>query len=267
MSKKRRSSVLELHMPANHSDDTPIDLDEDTKAAAMKKCQEAYSALSFVHDFIKNGSFTVSTRFNGLGLAQSHLDDMKKMLGADTDDEQRRDSDRKHMRATNEENQRLREEMAKGVTAESVGHKLYELKQTVTNWWEQLGFSYSKGEFDAHGHGGNYKVNFSANIDTHLDFRERETPVTSRKKKDEKLENLSEILDVYAADGHVRKSDLAVIDTPKNRLWLTDKLKTRFPSIRIFSIKSISIHNTDLFQIREIEAYINIEDIEEDESL
>lgn len=258
---KRHKPELLLEMPANHHDDTPIELNEDTKAAAMKKCQEVYNALSFVHDFIKSGSFTVSTRFNGLGLAQSHLDDVKKMLGADADDEQRRASDLKHVRAANIENQRLREEMAKGVTSEAVGHKLYELKKFVSDWWETLGFSYSKGTFDAHGNGGSYKVEFSVNIDTHLDFKEKETPVSSRKKKDEKIENLSEVLDVYVEG----KYDHAVIDTPKNRTWLTNKLKTRFPSIRIFSIKSISIHRTELFQLREIEAYIDIEDIEEED--
>lgn len=260
MAKKPKPQLM-LKMPANHSDDTPIVLDEDAKAAAMKKFQEVYNALAFVHDFIKSDSLCVSTRYNGLGLAQSHLEDIKKMLGAEADDAQRRESDLKHLRDSNMENQRLREEMAKGVTSEAVGHKLYELKQIVSNWWETLGFSYSKGTFDAHGHGGSYKVEFSVNIDTHLDYKERETPVTSRKKKDEKIENLSDVLDVYIEGRY----DHAVIDTPKNRTWLINKLKTRFPSIRIFSVKSNAM-DADLFQIREIEAYIGIEDIEEEEN-
>lgn len=258
---KTRKPELEINMPANHHNDTPISLDEDTKAAALKKIQDSYQALAFVHDFIKSGSFTVSTRYNGLSLAQSHLDDVKKMLGADEDEKQKRENDRNHLRAANQENQRLREEMAKGVTAEAVGHKLYALKNIVYEWWKRLGFSYADGTFDAHGHGGSLKVNFRVNIDTHLDFLEKETPVTSRKKKDEKIENLSDVLDLYPES----QNDLAVIDNPKNRAWVLNKLKTRFPAIRIFKVNSRMVHKTDFFELSEIEAYIQVEDIEEDE--
>lgn len=248
-----------MNRPENASDDTPIILNEDTQALVLAKIKEASDALSFVAMFVRDGEITVSSRYNGLSLAESHLNSVKKLLGADADDEQKQEADRKSVRAANMENHRLREEMAKGVTAEAVGLKLNAYKNIVYKWWKNLGFSYCKGSFNAHSHGGGFNVEFTTNIDTHLDCIEREeSPISSRKIKDEKVQSISETLDLYVEGRY----DHAVVDTPRNRAWIFGELKARFPSIQIHSIESRSISGSDLLQIMKIEAYLQIEDID-----
>lgn len=258
MAKKAKPDLFS--MPANHRDDSPIKLSEDTQAASLKAIVSARDALSFVAEFIQKNTMTVSTRFNGLGVAQHRLDDIKKLLGGDEDDKQNRETDLQHLRAANAENQRLREQMAKGVTPEAVGHKLYQLHKIVYDWWQHLGFSYSKGHFDGHGHGGFYTVEFSVHLDD-MTFTEDPEPVTTKKKKKAKIANLSEVIDITHEDGD--RSTQYVIDSPKSRAWIVNQLKTRFPSIRIVDIRLMPIHKSDHFFLREIKAYIDIDEIEE----
>lgn len=259
MANKKQKPDL-FSMPTNHRDDTPIQLSEDAKAASLKAIVAARDSLTFVADFIKNGSLSVSTRFNGFGVAQSNLNEAKKLLGGEDDDRQNRESDLYHLRMANQENQRLREEMAKGVTTEAVAHKLYALHKIVYDWWNKLGFNYSKGHFDGHGHGAYYTVEFSVHLDD-MSFSHDPEPVTTKKKKKEKIVSLKDVIDLIYEDGD--RSMQHVVDTPKTRAWILNQLKTRFPSIRIVDIRLNPIHKSDLFAFREIKAYIDIDEIEE----
>jgi hypothetical protein len=256
MAKKRR---LNLEMSPNHSDDTPVVLTDDAKAAATTSLKKAADALYFVMEFIKNGSLTVSARYNGLAVAISDINHARKLLGGESDLQQDMEGFQKRLREANEEIRRLEKEMTKGITAEAVGNKLGVLMKTVSKWWESIGFNYCTGKFNEY---GGLTAVLHTSIDDHISCMEEDTPVTAKQKKQEKVMETAQTLDLIP-EGHGR---FHVVDSPKNRAWVINKIKTRFPSVRICKVELQEIGKADLFEIDRIEVYIPVDEIEEQDA-
>lgn len=146
-------------------------------------------------------------------------------------------------------------QMGKGVTIESIGLKLYQLDNTISNWWKNLGFTYSKSSIQAHSQGASFNVEFSVGVERHISSME-EKPVTAKAKLDAKRESLGKELQIVY-DG----SEPYVLDNPNNRAWITNTLKARFPRCRIWKWESIAIHRSDEFQLRHVEVNIDMKDV------
>lgn len=244
-----------LRSPENHTSDEPLVLDADAKAVSIKALNDMRGALAFLQEMIQKDTCSVSTRFNTLSIVRSETRHLGRILGADADLQQEDDLRQNLLRQANMENHRLREEMAKGVTVESIGGKLYLMDRSIYNWWQNLGFTYSKATMGAHSRGGSFHVEFSIGVERHISTME-EKPVTAKAKIKAKQEALGQELEIAWGGG-----EPYVLDNPNNRAWITGKLKERFPKCRIWKWESIAIHNSDDFQLRHVEVNIDFTDV------
>lgn len=239
----------------NSSSKEIIKLNEDQVAIASKAINEIFHGLKFLKEEIPH--LTKDIRFNVLSVIKSEFQKLSAILDTEEDEKQKSELEKKLLRKVNFENRRLREEMAKGVTVDSIGAKLYELEQIVYKWWQDLGFSYSKHSILPGPTINQLKTEFSVTLERGISYSERENnPVSARKKKKEKVQALGKELQILESAG-----ENYVLDNENNKTWLINKLKNRFPNIRIFNIKIHSIYNREEFQITDIEAYIDIKEI------
>lgn len=244
-----------LRPTENHGSDEPLVVDADAKASSLKAIKGVMGALSYLGEMIQKDTAVVSTRHNTLGVARSDLRELGRILGAEADTEQENELRLQLLRAANMENHRLRDEMGKGVTIESIGLKLYQLDRTIYNWWQNLGFTYSKSSIQAHSQGASFQVEFSVGVERHISTMEPK-PVTAKAKLDAKRVALGKELQIV-----YEGSEPHVLDNPNNRAWITNTLKARFPRCRIWKWESISIHRSDEFQLRHVEVNIDMTDV------
>jgi len=240
----------------NHSSNEPLLIDPDARVSSLESLKSAIGALSFLHELITKGTATIGIRHNTLGICRAKLGQLDKFLGAKDDLKQEEELKKNLLRQANLENHRLREEMGKGVTIESIGSKLHQLDRSIYNWWQNLGFTYSSAKLQPHSHGATFHVEFSVGVERHVSSHS-EKPVTDRARMNAKREALGAELEiVYKSD------DPYVVDNPNNRAWLTNKFKERFPTCRIWKWESISARGLDdVFQIRHVEVNIDMTDV------
>lgn len=240
----------------NHSSNEPLLIDADATLSSLESLRSMIGALNFLHEMISKGTATVSTRHNTLGISRGELSNLEKSLGAKDDLQQEKELNNNLLRQANMELYRLREEMGKGVTIEAIGSKLYQLQQTIYNWWQNLGFSFSKSHLNPHSRGAAFSVEFSVSVERHVSSYNPK-PATARTKLLAKRAALGAELEI------IHKSDEPyVVDSPNNRAWLTNKFKERFPTCRIWKWESHSINGLDdLYHIRYVEVNIDITDV------
>ena len=253
--KKKEEQLGPFSTTENHTSDEPLLLDADATASSLKELSSMVGALSWLHELIGKGQATVSTRHNALGIARSNLRQLDKLLGSADDLKQEDDLRLQMLRQANMEVHRLNEELGKGVTVAAIGNKLYLLDRTIYNWWQNLGFTYSKATIQAHSRGAAFHVEFSVGVERHISSME-EKPVSAKAKLDAKRANLGKQLDI-AYDG----SEPYVVDNQENRTWITNTLRARFPTSRIWKWESLSVSKLDIFQIRHVEVNIDITDV------
>jgi hypothetical protein len=239
----------------NHSSNEPLLIDADSRVASLNSLKSFISALGFLHETIAKGTATIGIRHNTLAISRAELSQLEKFLGAKEDLEQEEELRNNLLRQANIEIRRLQEEMGKGVTIEAIGNKLYQLDQTIYNWWQNLGFSFSQSNLKSYSNGTSFLVDFTCSIDRHIHSMESK-PVTAKTRLDAKHETLKNDLEIIY---HGREP--YVLDTPENRKWFVDKFKERFPNCRIYKWESHSCPNSDVFQIRKVEVNINITDV------
>lgn len=253
---KVKQSLGPFAITENHSSDVPLLIDADAREASLESLRNMIGALTFLHEMISKGTATISTRHNTLGISRGELKQLDKFLGASDDLKQEAELRKNLLLEANTEVHRLREEMAKGVTIEAIGNKLYQLDRSIYNWWQNLGFSYSKSILQPNFKGASFVVEFSVGIDRHVSINNPK-PVTARLRKNAKHAVLGKELEIAQSD-----NDSYVIDSPNNRIWFTNKFKERFPTCRITKWESISVFRQEgQFQIRHVEVYIDITDI------
>ena len=243
----------------NSSSEEPLMLDADNKVLSLKLIKDTISALGFLHEIISKDNLSVGTRHNTLSLARYHLSDLENALGAKDDIEQEAELRKNLLRQANLDIRQLREQLGKGVTVEAIGNKLYQLDRTIYNWWKNLGFSYSKATLLPNYRGANFDVEFTVRIQRHISSFETK-PVSAKAEVDAKAASLEHQLEIADSKHSV---DGIVIDNPQNRLWITKKIREKFPNCRIVKWESHS-SGDDLFEIRHVQVYIDINDVGEE---
>ncbi len=250
---------MAFRMPENHGSDDPIELSEDNKAAALKAIKDAHGNLAFIHEMIGKDALTVGIRFSCLANAESHMRRTGQLLDAGKDKAQTSELNKSQLRIANDEIARLRKEMAKGVTLESVGNKLEVLNQIVRKWWHQQGFGLAEGKFRPNYRGADYEVDFSTYIsDRDSSLIAEDEPVTAEQRHQERLLKIAEGGDLI--QDHHRQP--ALKDTPKSRAWLDNLITTRFPGTRIWEYTAQYLfERPGEYQIRKVIVHIPIEAI------
>ena len=254
--KKAKQSLGPFSTTENHSSDLPLLIDADTKEASLDSIKSIIGALSYLHELITSETAKVSTRHNTLAISRGQLKQLEKFLGASDDLQQEEQLKKNLLREANTEVYRLREVMANGVSVEAIGNKLYQLDRSIYNWWQNLGFTYSKSKLQPHFKGASFIVEFSVGIDRHVGI-DNPKPVTARTRKNAKFVALGQQLEIVQTN-----DDPYVVDSPNNRIWFTNKIKERFPTCRIHKWEAVSVmRQEDVFQIRHIEVMIDLIDV------
>ena len=137
--------MLSLESTENHSSKEPVELNEDSKAFALKKIQSLFGAITFLNEMIQKETLTKSVRHNTLCVASHDIQDLIQSLGGAEDLKQKEDLNLKLLRQANQEVHRLTAELGKGVTKEAIAVKIGQMCTEVGDWWKEQGFGYSKG--------------------------------------------------------------------------------------------------------------------------
>lgn len=244
-------------------DNTLLSLNEDEKAVSLKSLSDMRHALAFFQEMLSKDEATVGIRHNTLSVVRSELTHIGKFIGSDKDEENERKSLIQRIKDLNLEKEELRKELGQGVTAHAITSKLKLINSLVGEWWSQLGFGTIKGEF------ANYWINMQPMLAWHGTLSVylseycgsfEEKPVTTKANKKQRIIDLQKELDLSEGD----MPDKYVLENEKNRIWFVKEIQSRFPNAVINEWKSTSFYRSNgRFQIREIEVYIPISDIEE----
>lgn len=237
----------------NHSSDEPIELNADQKSTAIQYINDIFGALVYLKEQIVADKIQVNTRYNSIGIAKYKIQDLHELLGGEDDikqDEERRNLSLRH---ANIENARLRDQLGKSVTTQAIASKLNLLKQDFYDFWKNLGFLYSTIQFSS-GHDTAYLTcELSCYINNHISSM-TQTPVSDKKDLDERIEQLKQKIETDKIP-----TGLVMIDSEKNRNWVIETLKNRFPSCRIQKIRCCN--HKEISYIRKITVMIDILDI------
>jgi hypothetical protein len=204
----------------------------------------------------------VQNRYNCLYIAQSELKRIFTLLG----EERNKDAEdlmRENLHLAQRENQRLREEMAKGVTPEAVTNKLSVMNKLVERWWKSLGFSLVDGKFLARYSQPTFHATLSGMLDRHAWTSEEDTPVSATARKMQTIEELGTHVDIVDSGS----GDPKVLDTPRSREYLSQQLEQRFPGSWVTEWRSMALgwHGSKGSFIREVEVHIPIQSLTEEE--
>ena len=246
----------------NHGSNELLELNPDTKVSSLESLKSSINALKFLHELVAKDTATVGVRHNTLGIVRSQLKHLENSLGAKDDIEQQEELKRNLLLQANSEIKRLREEIGKGVTIESIGSKLHQLDRTIYNWWQNLGFSYASTSLMPNHRGATFKVEFSVDLDRHISVHSS-TPVTDKAKIDVKIADLGKELEITLS----RNDDPYILDNTNNRTWLIKKFKERFPNCKIWKWESIAVRSESTtpqeneFKILRVEVNIDMNDV------
>lgn len=239
----------------NSKSDDLVLISADNRENALESLKDIIQSLDVAYQHILKNKLVVSTRHNCLGLARSQFKRLEKFLNASEDIEQEKELDVSLLRLANDECHRLRKEMGKSVSVDSIGMKLYQLDCTIKDWWKDLGFSYCTSNLCPHSRGATFQIDFSINVDKHIGTFEKK-PVTKRAELKAKKELLLNSLDIVG-----NKYDTYVIDNEKNKNWIVNNFKTRFPNCRIFKWELHVEHENDLCYLTHVHVNIDMKDV------
>lgn len=244
-----------LAQSENAHSNTLLNLNPDQKALATKTILDVRDCLQYLGQSIHNETVTVSNRYTCLGLATAALNRLKETLGGDEDinqDEKRRQM---ALRSANIEVHRLKDLLGKSVTTEAIAEKLKLLGRTVYEYWQEIGFSYCKYKLNCNWQ-SLLEVEFTVHLDKHVSTFS-ETPITEKQQIAAKIAELSKEMDID-------NSSSSILDTTKNRKWITNKLRERFPNIRINGWENhcgTNPNDKEVYYIDRMTANIDITDI------
>ena len=236
-------------------DETIVELTPDQQAVALEAAAEISGAAIHLHQMIEAGTLSVALRYACTGVIEHQLERLRHALGSISDDEIEAKLKANLLRQANLENHRLREEMAKGVTAEAITQALRPTSDIVYKWWTGLGFTYMQGHFEAWHGGGAFVATMSCHVDRHVSTFE-DKPITAQSVIEKRLAEMAREL-VMVGTG----SDRHVLDTPENRRWICQRLLNRFPNARWRETRSMASSELGRHWLREIVVAIPLTDI------
>jgi hypothetical protein len=83
-----------------------------------------------------------------------------------------------------------------------------------------------------------------------------EKPISVKEQKQQKFHEMSQNLDMRQTES----GDYFVLDNDKNRYWLIQQIKDKFPSARILNVENFCVPGKDFFRIRTITAQFPVKD-------
>jgi hypothetical protein len=239
-----------------------ITLNADQKATLNRHNKYLAEGVNELDKMIKAGTLDLDYASTILGLGNNIIRLIHVELGLEGLLDQKLEDAYATCRKFSDEITDLRAEMAKGVTPESLGAKLYELQQIIYKWWtEEMGFSYCDCKVSCGSKGGNFLVEFSTSPKRHV-FTGSTTPVTDQEKLDAKLEEMQKQFQIVE-NPH---DEPFFLDSEHNRKLLAKKLAERFPGSSFVKFESYKAYMREDFKITRAKANIDFCSIESRQS-
>jgi hypothetical protein len=237
----------------NHTSDEIISLNADERANSLNSIKEMIHGLQFLAEEISKEKLIVSTRYNVLSIVGYKIKDLREILRGNEDLKQDEERDVLTIRHLNEEISNLRNQLGKDLSSDAIIGRLYQLKEDVYDFWKKLGFLHADIKFSSAFNSTYLSCEFSCYIDNHISTMSK-TPISDKQALSEKIEKLKQTIELAKIS-----TGLVMVDSEKNRSWITETLEKRYPNFRIQSIKC---NNHDkICYIRKINAMIDIRDI------
>jgi hypothetical protein len=157
---------------------------------------------------------------------RGRLDELARALGAEADTQQDIDVRILALQQANAEIARLKSLLSQKEPLEGLGCKLRDLGQQVYEWWKSLGFGFCEGSFKPSYDGsGYYQVRFTCYLDVSVSSLFEDKPVTAKRNRRLKIEQLGSQVDLLHADSG---REVHFLDTSGNRAFLLKVLRQRF---------------------------------------
>lgn len=242
--------MAELTTPKNMRDDTPVKLTPDQREVTLKMTREIAGVASWIADLIKREQFTVSNRSTSVGLLVHYVRDIGKAVGHDADIAVEREHDLATIRALHGEIADLRHQIGESAPVEGMSERLSLIGRDIDEWWRGLGFCLHEINIRPSSHRTWVNAEFSTMLDDGVTTFS-ETPVSDREHARTRLDELrSSGLDVHVGEDREYPK---VVDTPASREWIMTRLRERFPSVRLWKWKALTLgerSRPDASQIR-----------------
>jgi hypothetical protein len=260
-----------LPLRAAADDETLVELNADQLAVAKKEIGELWMVLKSLSDHIEKNEFTVAIRNSHCGCLEAFATRFNTAVGYDSDLEAQRFENAKFVREANIEIARLERLVGSSRGFDGVPDMIGLMRTNFRDWW--CDGPCGSLVYDTPGHGaagrgdggGFYPCQGELRYTAELlpGFNEFEnsmsdTPVTDKENQKNWLDRIGEEIDLYREGNSNR--DAQMLDTPKNRAYVTKRLRDRFPSVRIDGWGVCSVYgkerDEDLMQIRYIKITI-----------
>ena len=235
-----------ISMGSSHDDETPVELNDDQLAVAKKEIGELWMVLKALNDHIENDTFTVSIRDSHCGCLEAFATRLNKAVGHDGDLETKRFEDTKYVREANIEIRRLEGLVGSSRGFDGVPDMIGLMRDNFRTFWTEGPCGCLV--YDQPGHGANGagsgegggffpargELWYTAELVPGFNEFDRsmsDTPVSDKRNQRNWLEEIGQEVDLYQESRSTR--DAQMLDTPKNRAYVENRLKERFPSLVI----------------------------------
>lgn len=240
-------------------DDSLLNLTADNKQLAIKNISDLIGVLDWVRSGIKDNSATIGQRESALSLTRSHVKDLHKIVGGEEYVNKEVERSNALCRAAHQKLHDLRKEMGDTTPLSGVVSKVYELKNKIDGWWEDLGFSSGRVPRILSWQSSMiFECELVCRIKEYISSYST-TPVADQEKLDKRKVELEKLLEVYIDPQD--KTSTHILDSEKNRAFFQNVLTTRFPKSYIKSFKNMSYQGKPIIILSEIQASIYAEDI------
>lgn len=259
-------------------DETLVELNADQLEVAKKEVGELWMVLKMLHEGIEKGTLTAGLRNTYCSCLESFATRLNKAIGHDSDLEKQHMENAKFVREANIEIARLERLVGSSRGLEGVADMLTLMRDNFGTFWrdecpcgclvyDTPGYGAGGGRGDG---GGFYpsrgELRYTAELAPGFNEFERsfsDTPVSDKENQKNWLDEISQHLDLYRNGSSSR--DAEMLDTPRNRAYVTKLLQDRFPSLVVnaWGIQSVygEDRDTGLMQIRHLK--ITIHNVEE----
>jgi hypothetical protein len=216
-----------MTQPSEH-----IELNQDQAAIAKHKLRDVQMASGTLADLLNKGEqIPRDLAKHALSLSEYKIAELGKLLGVDTESEQKIEERHAEMRRLNMRVRELEAQIGASQSPAMTQMGLGVLSRYLNHWWDLEGFGHISDErFDRYG----ATIKFSCSLFGNFSLLDSDTPVSDKDRKQRWLQSLRDRgFEILKEEG-----DRALIDSENNRRVLLDLFAARIPSAIVVSFEN-----------------------------
>lgn len=244
-------------MPQPYANASPVVLDADKRAVALKEIRELLSGLSMLAKEVDAKS-TLDPQLTHavLSVTEFRIADLAKMAGIQIHTQAEIEDRHARLRQANGRIRELEQQLGQAVSPEHLGAGLKALSSKLQKWWRVEGFGHvSDMDFNEY---GSLKVKLSCHLHGAFRLVDSPTPVSDKQARIDWMQSLRDRgFVIVKEDGY----DAGVVDCDASRTTLQELLQRRLPSCKVVSTENHVAKGS--MQLRHVTVYVyNLKDLE-----